>query len=270
MGRLVGTVKKGLYIVKTIRGGYQYLCKCTKCELEFIRSSGSVSEGKIKCPNCKGTERDNPSKILEPIAPISKEVEDFAPGERFGPFEFVGKVHKSNRYWYAVRCVECGHEVLKPSKKTLKRSKFCIICANKKAGDKRLKGIWHKMVRRCSNPADVCFKNYGARGITVCKEWKESQSAFIQWALNNGYNFLTSLDRIDVNKGYCPNNCRWVDCKTQNRNKRSNVYINFRGERICVGELAERTGLPDQLIRLRINRGWSVERAVYDSPNFSF
>ena len=134
----------------------------------------------------------------------------------------------------------------------------------------RLGSVWLKMVERCLDPSSKNYKDYGGRGITVCEEWKESRSAFVQWALDNGYKFFTSLDRIDVNKGYCPNNCRWVDCKTQNRNKRSNVYINFRDERICVGKLAERTGLPDRLIRLRINRGWSVERAVYDSPNFSF
>lgn len=134
----------------------------------------------------------------------------------------------------------------------------------------RLGSVWLKMVGRCLDPSSKNYKDYGGRGITVCEEWKEDRSAFVQWALDNGYKFFTSLDRIDNNKGYSPSNCRWVDCKTQNRNKRSNVYIEFHGERICVGELAERTGLPDQLIRLRINRGWSVERAVYDSPNFSF
>ena len=133
----------------------------------------------------------------------------------------------------------------------------------------RLGSVWLKMIERCLNPFSKNYKDYGGRGITVCEEWKEDRSAFIQWALDNGYKFFTSLDRIDNNKGYCPDNCRWVDKKTQNRNRRNNVYIEFRGERMCMGELAERAGLPYYRVRDRIYRGWSVERAVYDSPNFN-
>lgn len=94
-----------------------------------------------------------------------------------------------------------------------------------KIRDKRIYGIWSKMKERCYNIKDKSYKNYGGRGIEVCDEWKNNSRAFIEWAYNNGYDENAkygdcTIDRIDVNGNYEPNNCRWVDMKTQSNNKR--------------------------------------------------
>lgn len=89
----------------------------------------------------------------------------------------------------------------------------------------RLYAVWSSMIQRCYNPKSGRYKHYGARGITVCDEWRNDFSAFYNWAMANGYDENApygqcTLDRIDVNGNYRPENCRWVDMKTQRQNQR--------------------------------------------------
>lgn len=86
-----------------------------------------------------------------------------------------------------------------------------------------LKSRYRDMMRRCYSPTNCNYKNYGAKGIGVCKGWRESRIEFINWALDNGYSRELSLDRIDNDGDYEPNNCRWVNKRTQNINKKSSV-----------------------------------------------
>lgn len=120
--------------------------------------------------------------------------------------------------------------------------------------------IWSDMKRRCHSPHRKDFKNYGGRGITVCAEWRESFDAFYRDMGPRPKG--CTLDRKDNDRGYSPDNCQWSPQKLQDRNKRTNVFYDFRGERLTLGEIAGRVGLHVGTIRSRLGRGWTLDRAA--------
>ena len=118
------------------------------------------------------------------------------------------------------------------------------------------------MRRRCNTESTGNYRLYGGRGITVCEEWKD-YLAFRAWALANGYADDLSLDRIDVNGNYCPDNCRWVDHKRQARNRRNTIYVEYEGTRVPLADLSERFGVDPDLVYARVvNHGWDVHEAL--------
>lgn len=126
----------------------------------------------------------------------------------------------------------------------------------------RLYYIWTSMKARCFNQNNHSFKYYGNRGITVCEEWKQSFESFAAWANANGYSDTLTLDRLDNNKGYSPDNCRWADRTAQSRNRRNNRLLTYKGETKTFGEWAEITGIKNEVLWKRLLiYGWSVEKA---------
>ena len=115
---------------------------------------------------------------------------------------------------------------------------------------RRIYNCWLNCIAKCDNKKHNSYKNYGERGIDVCKEWRESFESFRQWSLSNGYQNNLTIDRIDVNGNYCPENCRWVDMKTQQNNKRTNNFITFNGETLTQRQWEEKLGLGKRDFRL--------------------
>lgn len=127
----------------------------------------------------------------------------------------------------------------------------------------RLYMTWQDMKKRCSNPKSIGYHNYGGRGIKVCEEWKNDFQSFYDWAMANGYTDELTIDRIDVNGNYEPNNCRWATIKEQGFNRRNNHLLTFNGITKTMMEWSMETGLNYDCIRARINDyGWSVEKAL--------
>lgn len=118
--------------------------------------------------------------------------------------------------------------------------------------------------RRCLNPDYKYFYLYGERGISVCEEWlgKDGQKNFREWAVNNGYEKGLTIDRIDNNKGYSPDNCRWVTAKEQSYNRRSNKLITIHGKTQTVTEWAKETGIPIGTLQNRLKYGWEEDRLL--------
>lgn len=119
------------------------------------------------------------------------------------------------------------------------------------------------MIERTSNPKNCHYNLYGGRGITVCDEWKNNPKSFFEWAIANGYKRGLSIDRIDNNGNYCPENCRWVTQKEQTRNTRRNNVLSYNGKTMCVSDWAKQLGFSHPVaINNRLKRGWSIEKAL--------
>ena len=101
----------------------------------------------------------------------------------------------------------------------------------------RLSSILSHMKQRCYNKNSPDYKNYGARGIEVCKEWRENSKSFVKWAKENGYADNLTIDRIDVNGNYEPNNCRWTTEIEQKNNMSSNHYVVYNGKQYTIANL---------------------------------
>lgn len=128
--------------------------------------------------------------------------------------------------------------------------------------DTRLYRIYNKMKLRCYSKTNHAYKDYGGRGITICQEWLDDFMNFYNWAMKNGYEDNLSIDRIDNDKGYDPENCRWVSKKVQANNTRSTIFLTCNGETKSASEWSEITGIPRDTITSRKRNGWSDEQCI--------
>lgn len=188
-------------------------------------------------------------------------------GKRFGTLCVLGlspdtgKGKKPVVKWLC-RC-DCGKTVaVKGDSLRSGHTKSCG-CGKVKHGEshkKRLYETWCNMKARCYNGNRPDFERYGGRGIRVCGEWREDYTAFRDWALAAGYSDSLTIDRIDPDGDYCPENCRWADAKTQANNVRRNRVIEYLGERKTMSEWAEDFGLSYSAMQHRVECGWPMER----------
>lgn len=128
---------------------------------------------------------------------------------------------------------------------------------NKKhnAHGSRLYRIWQAMKSRCLNPNTANYKYYGGKGINVCDEWMEF-APFAEWAKEHGYSDNLTIDRKDIDKGYCPDNCEWVTMKHQNNHHKSNIYqIELAGEKHSLRDFVDLIGESYSKIQTQLNRG---------------
>ena len=166
-------------------------------------------------------------------------------------FRKNGKERIDYLYFYKCKC-DCGKEKIISINSILNsHTKSCGCLHTKKVlkhgeSNSKLYFIWRGMKERCFNIKNKRYKIYGGRGIKVCDEWidKENGSTnFINWALNNGYQEKLSIDRIDVNGNYCPENCRWVTMKEQANNTRVNIYKEYNGVIKTLSEWSDYIGV---------------------------
>lgn len=129
-------------------------------------------------------------------------------------------------------------------------------------GKGRLFSIWVNMKTRCLNPNTPSFKNYGARGITICDEWKDDFKAFYDWSMSHGYSDDLTIDRIDNDGNYEPSNCRWVSMKTQCLNKSDNHIVVLNGVSKPLLSWCEDFRINYKTVRDRLHRGWSYQDAL--------
>ncbi len=198
-------------------------------------------------------------------------------GRVFGYWTVISKAQEPEKYkgthqqWWLCRC-KCGKESIRKGGQLLYAERkgifqSCNSCAAKLAETTHGLSktpeykIWISMVERCTLPTAQAYKRYGARGITISDDWMKFEN-FLRDMGKRPFKGA-SLDRIDNNKGYSKENCRWTTPKVQNRNKRDNVWLEYNGKRQTLSQWAEETGLSVSLIRQRIKlHGYSIEAAL--------
>lgn len=196
---------------------------------------------------------------------MSGKVKDLT-GQRFGHWTVIsrGENSPSKQPRWLCRC-DCGKEKLVIGA-TLRNntSTNCGCMQNVTHGGKhtRLYRIWGGMKKRCYNPNADNYKHYGGRGITICDLWLHDFAAFQSWALSHGYNDTLSIDRIDNDRGYSPDNCRWVSITDQNRHRSCNNYFSINNQTKTLSEWCDFYRLSYITVWARLQRGWTIEEAL--------
>lgn len=197
-------------------------------------------------------------------------------GQKFGKLKVLHRckgISSKHTYW---KCVcECGNETVVDAYKLKSGSTKSCGCWKGELERKshtthgmtgsRLHNIWFNIKKRCRNPNYPEYADYGGRGIDVCEEWFGNFEAFEKWSIANGYDDTLTIDRKDNNKGYSPDNCRWVTPAEQSVNKRNNIYTTYHGEKIVCYRLAKRLGITHRKCKRMILSGMSgdeIEREV--------
>ena len=164
---------------------------------------------------------------------------------------------------------DCGNEIIVLREHVVSGRQKSCGCLKKRNGKvthgmtgTKIYRVWANMISRCCNQKLKSWDNYGGRGITVCDEWRNFQN-FMDWSFKNGYSETLTLDRIDNDKGYSAENCRWVDEFVQANNKRNNHIVEYNGERLSIKQWSDKTGIPYKTLHRRIVAlHWDIERAI--------
>lgn len=167
------------------------------------------------------------------------------------------------RYFYTCLC-DCGKLTVVAKSHLLSGHTQSCGCISQKhlKTDTRLFRIWNGIKGRCFNKNNNKFKNYGGRGISIYEEWKNDFKAFYDWSMANGYQEDLTIDRIDNNGNYEPNNCRWVSQKVQQNNKSNSCLIEYNGKSLTLSQWAELYGLNYSTVKSRLSYGWTIEKAL--------
>lgn len=131
-------------------------------------------------------------------------------------------------------------------------------------GNRHLQMIWWHMKSRCANPKHPNFHRYGGRGITICDEWLLDPTRFFEWAAQSGYEPTLSIERVDNNKGYSPDNCTWIPRIEQMRNRCNTILVRFEDKNYTIAELAQHPVcvVCRGTLGHRIRKGWAIFDAV--------
>ncbi len=238
--------------------------------LEWSKENTFIGTYKEYLKECKKRRETKLKKIRE------KEYNDYYKeiiGTKYNRLQVIGIRKGKNGFIWDCKC-DCGN-IYSNYGKYIKNGQFkscgCIAKEIQRNAiyDKRIYRVFMGMVSRCYSPNSTNYKNYGGRGISICKEWRENPREFINWAYKNGYNDKAekgecTIDRIDVNGNYEPSNCRWVDIKMQANNRRLPKAKKYKinNKELTLREIFEIYGISPQLFRYRISKGMTNEEAI--------
>lgn len=193
-------------------------------------------------------------------------------GKKFGRLTVIIRTKSKNkRAMWLCKC-NCGNEKIVSSADLLKGCVKSCGCLAKEIRQKgqpkhnlyhtRIYKIWSSMKNRCYLKSHIAYKNYGGRGIKVCDEWKNDVVEFYNWAINNGYKDNLSIDRINNELNYCPENCRWATSLQQQNNTRNNLKYVYNGEILTLAEISRKYNINYSTLFNRIKKNPDIKLAI--------
>lgn len=258
---------KVINLYKFDKNGAEWNCVC-ECGNHFVANGRYLRRGRIKSCGCSL----NPN-IVDMTGWVMKE--HGVPDSRITVVKYIGTSNDRKALWECV--CECGKVFIANGKEI--RSGHTLSCgclkvertisANTTHGESasRLYKIYAGMKDRCYNKNNKRYDIYGQKGIKICDEWLNSYEAFRDWAMSNGYKEDLTIDRINSNGNYCPENCRWTTAEVQANNTSRNHLLTYNGETKTMSQWAKEVGLSYYTLRNRINcLGWNVDKSLTTPP----
>lgn len=193
--------------------------------------------------------------------------------KRYGKLKVVQEKGRGSSGHILYKCIcDCGETTIVTKSKLISgHTKSCGCLAQDKnarvmrslPNGYRLWRKYHDIKTRCYNRNCFAYKNYGARGIKMCNKWLKDPLAFYEWAIKSGFDLSLTIDRINVNKGYSPANCRWATKAEQARNRRNSIM--YRGK--TLKEWSVIFNVDYKATHYRVSKGMSIEQALNEAPN---
>ena len=194
------------------------------------------------------------------------------PGDKVNMLTFTGKTEKRGKRTYGEFLCDCGNKkVIRMDIAARGTTKSCGCLYNRRkntvgldsATYEILYNVWKNMIHRCEDETSDRYYTYGERGISVCEEWHDFRT-FAKWATENGWKRGLSIERKNLNKDYCPENCTFITMAEQAKNKTNNIRISINGDDQCLSEWCRRLNFPFKI-------AWSrYHRLGYVDPNIIF
>ena len=185
--------------------------------------------------------------------------------EKYGHLTILKFVGYRNGHRYAECQCDCGNKKIicySNIKRGLTKSCGCKVKTANGLSKTRLYQIYKHIKHRCFDKKDIGYKNYGGRGITMCDTWAKDYMAFYSWAISTGYNDNLTIDRINSNGNYCPENCRWATMQEQQNNRTNNRVLEYKGQKKTITAWAKFCGLSYRNLHYRLKNGYSIEQAI--------
>lgn len=239
-------------------------CRCD-CGKEVNVGTQKLRKGESKSCGCLHSE-------------IVKNIRfDDLSGKRFGRLTVLDVFDKGKGYvkWNCI--CDCGNKTIVLSNNLRRGHTTSCGCFQNEVRLKnhtkhnlhgtRIYGVWSKIKGRCYNPNDPRYHRYGGRGIEMCEEWKNDAKLFAEWSYANGYDDsapygMCTIDRIDNDKGYSPENCRWVNQKVQANNRKTNRVIEHEGEKHTLIEWSEILGISNSKLIWHLDKGRTIKDVI--------
>lgn len=276
---ITGQIFTGLTVLKEcperVNGRIQWICSCICGKVVRIDGGALRGEGSKTCGCLTGLN----------IKKLSRRTK-IKPGDIYGNLLVIKECSKNSNknITYLCKCI-CGNEKITCSYKLSHNIALHCGCKHgelinsyitkhgySKSTDRHpAYSIWLGIKQRCLSPLCCAYRDYGGRGITICEEWKNNPKVFVEWALENGYEKGLTIERIDVNGNYEPNNCKWITRYEQVSNRRNTIYISYRGKNIAPSKewqkYAVSANVNYRTFLGRIIRDWDIEEAALKPPN---